>query len=140
MTPAQSPQQTKKIEIVAPWGCKVESTMAITGKGRMDFNNLTRHKVGESVCKCPRPNPEDQIAEEEKLARHVHGLWNTGKCNSPEKMIEVFSKLKLGLPVAEEHQLHWDEESKTFGKKEPREPEDQNVASDFKHIFSAVLN
>jgi hypothetical protein len=138
MTPAQSPQQTKNIILEAPWGCRVESTMAITGKGRMNFSHLTRHKVGQSICKCRRPSKEVEVAEEEKLARHVHGLWSSGKC-SPEEMIDVFAKLKLGLHVPEELQLYWNEETKIFGNSEPRVAADQNASGAFRHIFSQAL-
>ena len=80
---------------------------------KMDISSLIRHKT---ICQCRRSSsPERELVEEEKIACHVHGLWTSGKCN-PVEMTIICANLKLGLPVAEEFQLSWDEETKTFGE------------------------
>ncbi|KAI0855263.1 hypothetical protein F4860DRAFT_519998 [Xylaria cubensis] len=114
MTPAPLPPQITATTVEAPWGCRVESNITNTEEGRIDFNNITRHIRNPSICKCRRnPDPTQEITNEEKVARHAHNLWTSGKC-SLLKMLDIFAKLKLGLPVAEEFQLHWDDEKKVW--------------------------
>ncbi|KAK5630982.1 hypothetical protein RRF57_006697 [Xylaria bambusicola] len=128
MTPAHMSEQTRNIGVKAPWGCQVQITLKITSPKSIAFNNLTRHKVDPTICKCHRnPNPELELAEEEKVARHVHNLWTKGKCDAVE-MAHTFAKLKLGLPVREEFNLHWNEETKTWGGSNLQKAEDQAVS------------
>ncbi|KAI0525513.1 hypothetical protein F5B22DRAFT_642526 [Xylaria bambusicola] len=131
MTPADVSHHTRNIGVKAPWGCQVETTLNITGPKSIAFSNITRHKTDPAICKCRRnPNKELELAEEEKVARHVHTLWVTGKCDALE-MAHVFAKLKLGLPVREEFDLHWNEETKTWGNNNPQRAKDPAVTSAF---------
>ncbi|KAI1751795.1 hypothetical protein F4782DRAFT_531032 [Xylaria castorea] len=116
MTPAHLPPQTTTSMVEAPWGCRVESQSTNTEEGRIDFSNITRHIRNLSECKCRRNlDPMQEITNEEIVARHAHNLWTSGKCDLM-KMLNIFANLKLGLHVAEEFQLHWDEENKVWGE------------------------
>ncbi|TRX95012.1 hypothetical protein FHL15_004097 [Xylaria flabelliformis] len=146
MTPAPLPPQTTTATVEAPWGCRVESKITNTEDGRIDFRNITRHIGNPSMCKCCRnPDPTQEIINEEKVARHAHSLWTSGKC-SLLKMLDIFAKLKLGLPVAEEFQLYWDDGKKVWdenpqdgessrGSNDARSP-DRSIGSFAVQVFS----
>ncbi|KAI0109008.1 hypothetical protein GGR51DRAFT_558806 [Nemania sp. FL0031] len=108
----------------------------------MDFSNVTRHIGAPPACKCRRnPDPKQAKINEETVARHAHKLWSSGKCSVIE-MLNIFAKLKLGLPVAEKFELYWDEEKKVWDtspqkeKKEKKSEEPNDAPSPSKQDWS----
>ncbi|KAI1123869.1 hypothetical protein F5Y10DRAFT_285557 [Nemania abortiva] len=128
MTPAPMTPQTTTTSVKAPWGCSVESTLTVTENGRLDFSNLTRH-INRPECECRRnPDPKQEHVNEETVSRHAHKLWTSGKCDAVE-MLNTFAKLKLGLPVPEGLELHWNEENKLWGGNPQAESPEETKAS-----------